>query len=328
MTDVQSFTPVQVPARVGQATAVEQSRAATEVLASVQAALMFPRDVQRSLTEMRQSCSTEYMAQRAFYSYRRGGENVAGPTVQLARELARCWGNVHYGVAELSRDDVAGQSEMQAWAWDVQTNERVSSTFIVPHGRDTKTGVKPIEDLRSIYENNANAAARRLREMIYALLPVWFRAEAEEICRRTMQGGGTMTREQKIAFYLEAFARKSVSQRQVEAYIGRPADAWVVGDIDTLQVVFNEIKDGVKLISDVFGAEPLRDADVTAPAVRGQSWPVQGYGAPDAGTSQPLPESATWPVTAQIPGGTGRRRSVQEGEPQDVPPIDDYEGGE
>jgi hypothetical protein len=298
------------------------------VLASVQAALMFPRDVQRSLTEMRQSCSTEYMAQRAFYSYRRGGENVAGPTVQLARELPGAGATCITGCAELSRDDVAGQSEMQAWAWDVQTNERVSSTFIVPHGRDTKTGVQadrgPAVDLREQREcRRASPPGDGLRAAAGVVpcggggdLPAHDAGRRDDDARaedRVLPGG---------------VRRKSVSQRQVEAYIGRPADAWVVGDIDTLQVVFNEIKDGVKLIGDVFGAEPLRDADVTAPAVRGQSWPVQGYGAPDAGTSQPLPESATWPVTAQIPGATGRRRSVQEGEPQDVPPIDDYEGGE
>ena len=331
MTAAVEYTPIAVP-RIGQATAVEQSRAATEVLASVQAALMFPRDVQRAMAEMRQVCATSYMAERAFYSYRRGGENVSGPTVHLARELARCWGNIHNGIAELSRDDVLGQSEMQAWAWDLQTNERVSTTFIVPHGRDTKDGVKSITDLRSVYENNANNGARRLREMVYSVLPVWFRAEAEEICRRTLNGGGQMTREQQTAFYLDAFSRKSVTQEQVEAFVGRPAESWVQGDLDTLQVVFTEIKNGTKLPEDVFSPPPLTVATVRQQP-SGQQWPVQSYtpstpvqSAPTVNPDSmaPLNPSPVWPIAAQP--GTGRR-VVREGEAVTVTGPDEYDGG-
>jgi hypothetical protein len=75
---------------------------------------------------MRESCSQKGLAERAFFRYSRGGSQITGPSVHLARELARCFGNVQYGIAELRRDDEHGESEMQAFAWDVQTNTRAT----------------------------------------------------------------------------------------------------------------------------------------------------------------------------------------------------------
>jgi hypothetical protein len=63
------------------------------------------------------------LANRAFYSVPNRGN---GPSVHLARELARIWGNLDYGVKELRRDDAAGESEVLAFAWDQQTNVRSS----------------------------------------------------------------------------------------------------------------------------------------------------------------------------------------------------------
>ena len=63
---------------------------------------------------------------------------LVGPSVHLARELARIWGNMDYGVHELSRDDARGMSEIRAYAWDQQTNMRSSRTFQVPHARMAK----------------------------------------------------------------------------------------------------------------------------------------------------------------------------------------------
>src|SRR5690606_11464831 len=139
-----------------------------------------PRDLASAVAAMRESCSQPALAERAFFRFPRGGHVVTGPSVHLARELARCWGNVQYGVQEMRRDDAAGTSEMQAWAWDVQTNTRSSHTFIVPHKRDKRDGPEKLVDMRDIYENNANNAARRLREAIFAVVPMWFTEQAKD----------------------------------------------------------------------------------------------------------------------------------------------------
>ncbi len=121
------------PRRVGQATVVEQSRAVAEVQAAVLVAQNRPRDEQAALAQMRESCKMRQLADRAFFRYSRGGSAISGPSVYLARELARIWGNISHGVSELSRDDEHGQSELQAVAWDLEKNTRVATIFIVPH---------------------------------------------------------------------------------------------------------------------------------------------------------------------------------------------------
>ena len=165
------MSPAAMPERVGQGTAVEQSRAVAEVQAAIYVAQQCPRNISAAIEEMRQSCRQPFLAERAFYRFPRAGGAVTGASVHLARALASCWGNVDYGLVEMRRDDVYGESEMKAYAWDVEKNTRTSSTFIVPHKRDQKGGPKDLKDMRDIYENNANNGARRVREAIFAILP-------------------------------------------------------------------------------------------------------------------------------------------------------------
>ena len=147
-----------------------------------------PRSVTAAIEAMQEACCQYELATQAFFRFPRAGETVEGPSVHLARELARCWGNIEHGVTELRRDDLAAESEMQAFAWDLQTNTRSASIFIVPHKRDTKKGVRELTDMRDIYENNANNGARRLREAIYSVLPVWYRKQARWRCAVRRRG--------------------------------------------------------------------------------------------------------------------------------------------
>ena len=257
--------PVAVPSRVGQATAVEQSRAVAEVQAAVIVAQQCPRSVAVARTEMQASCDQMGLAERAFFRFARGGNNVSGASVHLARELARCWGNVQYGINELRRDDVAGESEMQAWAWDVQTNSRSSSTFIVPHKRDKKGGPERLTDLRDIYENNANMGARRLREAIFSILPPWFTEEAKERCARTIEHGGGRPLPERIEGAVRTFERIGVTVDRLEQKLGRDRDRWTQYDIAQLIVTHRSIERGEVTIEDEFPPRRVTVDEITAP---------------------------------------------------------------
>ena len=280
--------PVPAPTHLGQATAIEQSRAAAEVAAAVHVAQQNPRDMQKALAEMRESCRQPRLAERAFFRYNRGGGNVTGATVHLARELARCFGNVQYGISELRRDDAGGYSEMQAYAWDVERNTRSAQIFVVPHVRDTKQGPKPLTDLRDVYENNANMGARRLRAAIWAILPPWFVDEAEEICNQTLADGGGVPLPKRIADWIAAFGRQGVSQLQLEQKVGRLSRAWTEHDVAQLSVIAKSVARGEARLEDEF--EPER---VTAAEITGQQ-PAPGAAPADAND---------WPEPAQVPNG-------------------------
>lgn len=251
--------------QIGQATAIEQSRAAAEVHAAVLVAQQCPRDVHAAIAQMQQSCQITALAERAFFRYNRGGSQVSGPSVHLARELARCWGNIQYGVAELRRDDAAGESEMQAYAWDVQTNARTATIFIVPHKRDTKKdGAKPLTELRDIYENNANQAARRVRECIFAVLPPWYTEQAKDLCSKTLTEGGQVPIEQRRAEVIRNFADLGVTEDDLVRKLDRPPAKWTAHDLAQLWVIGKSLQRGEVTRDDEFPPLTLTKDDVTA----------------------------------------------------------------
>lgn len=283
--NIERMAAAAAPARVGQGTAVEQSRAVAEVQAAIVVAQQCPRDINAAIAEMRQSCRQPYLAEKAFFRFPRAGQTVSGPSVHLARELARCWGNVQYGLIELRRDDQYGESEMQAFAWDVEKNSRNSSTFIVPHKRDTKKdGPKALTDMRDIYENNANNGARRVREAIFAILPPWFVEEAKELCAQTLRDGGGKPLNIRVADAIKAFEGIGVVADRIETKLGRPSGRWTEHDVSQLQVIFRSIQQGEVTADDEFPAPRVTAEELTG------------------GTPAPAPE---WPATAQ-PGGGDR----------------------
>lgn len=248
-----------------QGTIVEQTRAAAEVAAAVSVAQQFPRDMVRAVEQMKQACAQKSLADRAFYSLPRAGGRVEGSTVHLARELARCYGNVDYGVRELRRDDDANESELQAWAWDQENNVRQSRSFIVPHARMKDKKRQALTDLSDIANNNNSVAARALRECILTIMPVWFREEAENRAARTLKGdAGGKTIEQQAADITAAFADQfGVTVAQIERRLSRPRTKWTNADLATLRVIGSELSRGEKDASTEFPEEAIT---ITPPA--------------------------------------------------------------
>ncbi|WP_174505169.1 hypothetical protein [Streptacidiphilus carbonis] len=285
--------PVAVPGRLGQGTAVEQSRAVAEVQAAIVVAQQCPRNIQAAMAEMRTSCTQLFLAEKAFYRFPRAGQTVSGPSVHLARELARCWGNLQYGLVEMRRDDDYAQSEMQAFAWDVEKNSRNSSTFIVPHLRDTKQGPKKLTDTRDIYELNTNNGARRVREAIFAILPPWFVEEAKQICMQTLQsGGGEKPLAQQIADALARFSGElGVSEQRITGKYG-PIVNWTTHEVAQLRIIYRSLKNGEVTVEQEFPTAAVSGADF-APAPAKAPAPAAKKAEPAA----EVPAAGAAPVT-------------------------------
>ena len=280
MTDIQLATTARrTPTGVAasESTKVEQQRAIAEVQAAVLVAQQIPRDLSRCLADLEQSCRQMSLAERAFYRYSRGGQQVTGASVHLAREIARCFGNMDYGIKELSRDPHAGehgQSEMMAYAWDQQTNVRQSNSFIVPWERHSRQGVSGLTDPRDLYENNANMGARRMREAIFAVVPTWITERAEQWCHETIQRGtGDKPFAQVVSEMVAWYAGRRVTKAMLEAKLGRPSDQWTPPDVATLRVIATSLGRGETSIEAEFPDMPVTAEDL-APAPKQQRKPA------------------------------------------------------
>ena len=224
-----------------QATSIEQSRAVAEVQAAVTVAQARPRNEAVALAKTLQSCRTIEVAETAFFKFPRGGESISGESIHLAVELARCWGNIDYGIMELDRDDTNHMSEMLAFAWDLETNTKSRMTFLVPHRRDTRSGPKALTDMRDIYENNANNGARRLRECIFRVLPPYLKEQAKVACKQTLEKGeGDKSIQVRIAEAIGAFEKVGITLERLEAKLGA-STKWTAVDVANLQVSYRSI---------------------------------------------------------------------------------------
>ena len=276
--------------RLGQATAVEQSRAIAQVQAAAVMARQFPRSTQAAISEMRDACGRTELASRAFFKFPRGGESVTGASVYLARELARIWGNIDYGLNELRRDDMHGQSEMQAYAWDLQTNARSTRTFVIEHARDTKQGRKQLTDLRDISDNNNNFGARAVREMIFATLPQWFTDMAQEVCRETLKNGGGVPLPTRVANALAAYKRARITPSQLATRVGTEPDAWTHEDVTDLEILYRSLQNREITRDEAF---PETESTVTAEELAA---------APKPATKQPAKANAEVVTEPAQPG--------------------------
>lgn len=281
---------VAVPATVSQATAIEQSRAVAEVQAAVVVAQNIPRDMVRAEAEMRDACRRMALANRAFYKVPNRG---TGPSVHLARELARIWGNIQYGVHELRRDDAAQESEVQAFAWDVQTNTRSTRTFVNPHARmkrvDGRQSREALVDLGDIYLSNQNVGARAVRECIFTVLPTWFTEEAQTICQETLRHGEGKPLPERITDMVSAFRSIGVTVDQLEAKIGRKRGQWDAGDVAQMTIVYTSItRDGLSK-DEEFPPQRVTADDIVGSAAPSQREPERRAEAPQAAGSDFTP---------------------------------------
>ena len=252
---------------VSQATAIEQSRAIAEVQAAVVVAQNCPRNMQEAEAEMEYVCGRMDMAEQAFYSVVNRGN---GASVHLMRELARIWGNVDYGVKELSRNDDEGESEVQAFAWDMQRNTRSSRTFIVPHARMKQGRRTQLTDLGDIYLNNQNIGARAVRECIATILPRWFTERAQDICQGTLENGEGEPIQDRIATMVAWFGSSfGVTEKQMETRLGKKRGQWDAGDVAQMKIAGKSIQRGEAQADELF--PPEQATSVTADEIMGSA---------------------------------------------------------
>ena len=234
----------------GNMIAVEQSRAVEETQAALVIAKKFPRDEDKAANRILQACKRKTLAESALYAYPKGDTVVSGPSIRMAEVMAQNWGNMDFGIRELSQTrshgNEPGESICQAYCWDTEHNVKQEKVFTVPHWRHTRNGGYPLNDPREIYEMVANNGARRLRACILGVIPGWVQDEAVDQVTATLAGGDGNTpiteRVQKIVVKLEEFG---VTSEMVVAKLGHNLDACSETELVSLKAIGKTLQDGM-----------------------------------------------------------------------------------
>lgn len=246
------FAGMRHGSNVNQGTAqIEEARAIAQQQSAYIIAQARPRDEAQSYARLMEACQRKGLASEAIYAFPRGGENISGPSIRLAEEIARCWGNIDYGIVELSQ--APGQSEMMAYAIDLQTNTRRSTTFVAKHERRLKNGTTTLlTDPRDVYEINANMGARRLRAMLLSIVPADVVDDAVAMCQKTLAGDNSTPLVDRIKKMIVAFGQLGVNADRLEKKLGRPLVEMTAAEFTEWSAIYRSVKEGVVSAEDFF----------------------------------------------------------------------------
>ncbi len=217
-----------------------------EIQSAIVLARRFPRNEDQAFALLMKACSRTSFAEAAEYSFPRGGSTVSGPSVNLAREAARVWGNIRYGLTILRDDEETRQIE--GWAWDLETNTKVTAQddFRKVIQRKKKGGgtewVKP--DERDLRELTNRRGAILVRNCILQLLPRDLIEDAQGKAGETLKTKAEQDPEGAKKKLILAFADLNVTPEMLEKYLGHPLAQCSPAEIANLRKVYASIKDG------------------------------------------------------------------------------------
>lgn len=229
----------------------ESSRTLAEVQAALTVAAARPRDQKAAIDRISTACQRPRLAESAAYVYNRGGQEITGPSIRLLEAVATSWGNIQFGFRELAQSN--GESTVEAFAWDLETNTKRTVTFVVPHRIGLKGGrTKTLTDSRDVYEWVANQAQRRVRACLENVVPRDVVEDALDECHKTLRATDPVTPE-KIGKLRDAFEKEfGVTPSQIEQRLQRRLETITPAQMVAMRRIYNSLRDGMSQVGDWF----------------------------------------------------------------------------
>jgi len=221
----------------------EKSKAVAEIQASLIMAQKFPRNESVAFAKMARSLDRVNFAKNCLYAFPRGGRTIEGPGIVLAREFARCWGNMRYGITIIHETE--DDRTIEGWAWDLETNVHTAAqaTFAKLIYRKAQGWIKPDErDLRELSNKHGSLC---VRNAILQLIPQDIIDDCVIKAKSVAKNGvDPKNMKQQRAGIINLFDPFGISASDLEEYIGTKSDNWTPDMITKLNGIANGLKDG------------------------------------------------------------------------------------
>ncbi len=223
-------------------TSMQQAMARHEIEGAIVVARRFPRNEDAAYGRVMKSCQRWNFASIARYSYPRGGQQIEGPSVNLAREVARCWTNIRYG-CDIVHDDDASRT-VRGWAWDVESNTKESQDSTFKKLIYRKKGGWQSPDERDLRELTNKHGAICVRNCLLHLVPPDLIEEAIRCSKATLEHEAAKDPDEARKKMIRAFAGLGVTVEDLELYLGHPLKQASPGEISDLRGIWKSISDG------------------------------------------------------------------------------------
>jgi len=270
--DIQKYSP-NLPSSDATELAIAERQMAVmqEIQGAMVMAKKFPRDERQVFSDVVSDMGRKTMALSATYKYKRGGTEIKGPSVKLARAIARRWGNLRWGT-EVIGDD-GEHVTIESFAWDVQDHNKktmqdrfsklVQRKVTDANGEQITKWVVPDErDLRELINRRA---AINERNCMLQIFPADLVEVAMTAARNTVENQIDDPKKEEKRLVLE-FRKLGVSAKQLNDYVG--SETWGIQDIADLQEVLTSIQEGNSSRDEYFRMEGAAEKKATESKVK------------------------------------------------------------
>lgn len=225
----------------------ERAARVAEIQASIIVAKKFPRNEDESYRKLIRACARPTFAEEARYEYPRGKEKVTGPSVRFAREAARVWGNIEFGIEIL--EDGEDYVVIRAWAWDKKTNARVFADdkfrkAVLRKSGDGSYWKDVRDDERELRELVNRRGAICVRNCILQLIPDDFVEDAMGQVFNTLSNKAAKDPDAERKAIVLGFSQLNISVEDLERYLGHAVAQCSPAEIAGLRSIYASIRDG------------------------------------------------------------------------------------
>lgn len=249
---------------VGAASAIAREQSETQ--AAIVVAKQFPRDEAAAYDKLLESCGRPSFADNARYTFPRGGTDISGPSIQLAREAARCWGNIAYGLRVIAEDDET--IHIKGYAYDREHNNLVEMEDKFRKLIQRKQGNKTVwlePDERDLRELMNRRGAICVRNAILQLIPPDVIDDAMRKVVSTIVDGAQGTKDHATAVrrMVVAFRELGVTAKMLQEHVGRGIDTITPQELANLRGAYQSIRDGNSEVEEHFGTKEAPPTDAS-----------------------------------------------------------------
>ncbi len=247
-----------------------------EIQGAIIVARNFPRNEDLAFQKLMKACQRTSFAEDAGYSFPRGGQSVEGPSVNLAREAARVWGNIRYGLEVIRDDDDSRQ--IRGWAWDMETNTKVTAEddFAKLVFRKKEGWIKP--DERDLRELTNRRGAILVRNCLLQVLPKDLIEDAMAMSQQTLKLGAERDPEGARKKLILAFSELNITPEMLEKKLGHPLAQCSSAEIATLRTVYKSISDGNSSWAEYVGSAPKEAGSISVDDLKPSTAENRGHG--------------------------------------------------
>lgn len=263
----------------------ESATAKAEIEASRAIAVRFRRNPDKVFQELMRACQRTSFASQVRYAYPRGGDRkcrhewrnnrcqhceavlVTGPTVYLAREALRVWGNVWCEMRVL--EDTDSHRLIEAVVRDLETNYRKSSQDRFAKIVYRKNLGNIPADERELRELTNRRAAFAERNAALQLLPRDLIEDALDQAHGTLIAAAQKDPEAERKKIIMGFDRLNVTVEMLEELLGHKVALCSPTELTNLRSIWKAIEEGQARWGDYVqssGDEPQPDKNAKRPA--------------------------------------------------------------